>query len=75
MPAYFKIDKIDGGYSWQDFDMMDVRVEYATEVLDIPEEYFKEAVSFYGRHIEITLVEDPSYALEDWYYALMPYVA
>ncbi len=63
MPTYFKIDKIDGGYSRQDFDMMDVGVEYAVEVLDIPEEYIEEVVSFYGRHIEITLVEDPSYVV------------
>jgi hypothetical protein len=74
MPTYFKIDRIDGGYTWQDFDIMDVGVEYATEVLDIPEEYIEDVISFYGRHIEISLVEDPSYVHEDWYYALLPYV-
>ena len=75
MPTYFKIEKIEAGYTWQDFDMTDAGIEYATEVLEIPEEYIEDVISCYGRYIEISLVEDRSYVREDWYHALMPYVA
>ncbi len=30
MPTFFKINKIDNGYTWQDFDILDMGVEYAT---------------------------------------------
>lgn len=75
MPTFFKIHSIDGGYSWQDFDVMDIGVDYATDVLEIPEEYIEDVISYYGRYIEINLVEDLSYTREDWYHALLPYAA
>ncbi|MBN2896816.1 MAG: hypothetical protein JXK05_13090 [Campylobacterales bacterium] len=75
MPTCFLIDTMDNGYTWQDFDLFDVGVEYATEVLEIPEEYLESVVSYYGKHIEITLIETPQYTQEDWYYALLPYAA
>ncbi len=75
MPTCFHIPSVENGYSWQDFEFFDVGVEYATEALEIPEEYLESVISFYGERIEITLIETPDYIQEDWYYALLPYAA
>ena len=75
MPTYFEISKMEQGYTWQDFELMDIGVEYATDVLEIPEEYLESVISVYGEKIEVSLLESKEYLHEEWYYLLLPYAA
>jgi hypothetical protein len=69
MPTYFILTKLQEGYTWKDFELLDFDFEYAVDVLGIPDECL-ESVECTGRELEITLVQDKTIVAEDWYYAL-----
>jgi len=75
IPTFFIINILQGNYCWQDFEYGDLEFDYAIDVLEIPEEVL-ESVEYAGdKKIEITLIAEPNYILEDWYYALLKHTS
>lgn len=76
MPTFFIILTLESGFEWRDFLLNDLTLDYATEVLEIPEEYI-ESVEYASApdRLEIVLSENLQMAGEDWYYALIPFAA
>lgn len=70
MPTYFVLTMLDGGYNWQDFQVDGMDFEYATTVLDIPEEAI-DYIEALDHSLEIQLFDDPEMANEDWYAQLI----
>lgn len=76
MPTYFVIETLEDGYEWRDFIMNDLSLEYAIEVLEIPESSI-ESIEFIPNpnRLEITISEDYRFIQDDWYYTLVPFAS
>jgi len=70
MPTYFVMTMLEGGWTWQDFQVDGMDFEYCTTVLDIPEESI-DYIEVFDKSIEIQLLDDPEIANEDWYVQLI----
>lgn len=66
MPTYFILTMLEVGWTWQDFQMDGMEFDYATTVLDIPEEAI-EYIEIFDNSLEIQLFDDPEFMNEDWY--------
>ena len=76
MPTYFVIEKLNGGYTWKDFEMCDLAYDYVVDELNVPEESIDFVdVSLDTKRVEVTLFDDKDIAQEDWYYCLLKYSA
>lgn len=74
MPTFFTIDKLDGEYTWKDFEFCDLALDYAVDIHDIPEESIVNVdVLVDEMKVEITLHDDTAMVNEDWYHALLQY--
>ena len=70
MPTYFILTMLEDGWTWLDFQMEGMEFDYATTVLDIPEEAI-DYIEVFDRSFEIQLFDDPEIAGEDWYTQLL----
>lgn len=75
MPTFFVFKGLEDGYDWYDFEMAGLGLDYATDVLNIPEEYLESVELVTQDKIGITLIEDKSIFREDWYHCLLPHAA
>jgi hypothetical protein len=70
IPTYFRVTRLQEGYTWKDFELSDFDFEYAADVLGIPEESLESVEYTDKEQLEIILVHDKAVVSEDWYYAL-----
>ena len=70
MPTYFVLTMLEDGWNWQDFQVDGMEFDYATTVLDIPEEAI-DYIEVLDDSLEIQLLDDPSMVSEDWYVQLI----
>jgi len=70
MPTYFIMTMLESGWTWQDFQMEGMELDYATTVLDIPEEAI-DYIEVLDHSLEIQLFDNPELVNEDWYAQLI----
>ena len=70
MPTYFIMTMLESGWTWQDFQMEGMELDYATTVLDIPEEAI-DYIEVLDHSLEIQLFDNAEIANEDWYAQLI----
>ena len=70
MPTYFILTMLESGWTWQDFQMEGMEHDYATTVLDIPEDAI-DYIEVLDHSLEIQLFDDHEIAGEDWYTQLI----
>lgn len=66
MPTYFIITMLESGWTWQDFQMEGMDLDYCTTVLDIPEEAI-DYIEVFDHSLEIQLFDNTEFVNEDWY--------